>query len=219
MSQKTLVYPSCFTYIIELLVVRKVESVLLCTTHPVERMPTPMRGSLSTANLYEPHGEIRTPLWLLLPLRLYVGIYFIKSAIAKVSFGLLKNPDLLFTFPAGSRGQGMRAIIEAPNYPYRFYRAFFDVLVVPHPGLFVFLVIFGLLIAGIAILIGCFTRAACLGGLFMMLNFFFAYQVSLAGPHDSTVFATMLLVIFLTKAGRAYGADHYLQGRLPGWMI
>ena len=178
-----------------------------------------MRRSLSTAHLYEPHGEIRTPLWLLLPLRLYVGIYFIKYAIAKVSAGLLKNPDMLFTFPAGSRGQGMRTIIEAPNYPYGFYHSFYDLLIVPHPGLFVFLVIFGLLFTGIAILIGCFTRLACLGGLFMMLNFFFAYQVSLAWPHDTTVFATMLLVIFITRAGRSYGADHYLQGRLPGWLI
>jgi uncharacterized membrane protein YphA (DoxX/SURF4 family) len=219
MLEKNLVYHSNFAYIMQLLVAWTTESALFCMTHPVERMPIPMRRSLSTANLYEPHGEIRTPLWFLLPLRFYVGIYFMKSAIAKVSFGLLANPELLLTYPAGAKGQGMRAVIESSNYPYGFYRMIYDALIAPHPGLFVFLVVFGLLLSGLAVLLGCFTRIACLGGLFMMLNFFFAYNVSLAAQHDVTAFATMLLVIFLTQSGRAYGADHYLQGRLPGWLV
>jgi hypothetical protein len=29
----------------------------------------------------------------------------------------------------------------------------------------------------------------------------------------------MLLVLLLTSAGRAYGVDHHLRGRLPGWMV
>lgn len=182
-----------------------------------------MRKALSTNNLYEPHGEIRTRLWLLLPLRLYVGYYFIRASIGKVvvdklGHSLLNTPDLLLTLPAGSGGRGMKAIIENPDYPYGFYRAFFHALIEPHPGLFVFLVVFGELLAGLAILCGGLTRPACLAGLFMVANFFLAYNVELSKPHNTTSFAVMLLVLFFTGAGRTYGADHYLKGRAPDWL-
>lgn len=162
-------------------------------------------------DVYLPHGDVTARLWLLLPLRLYVGGYLIAAAWSKVSSGLLSAPEQL--------SKMLRQSIEAPDYPFDFYRAFYHGMIMPYPRLFVFLVVFGELLVGIALVTGTLTRLACLAGIFMMANFYFAYNPSLSAPHATMTFATIMFVLLLTGAGKAYGIDHYLQGKAPGWMI
>lgn len=169
-----------------------------------------MRGFQASGQIYEPHGEVATKLWLLLPLRLYVGLYFIIGAIGKVMGQFLSQPEKMIGL--------FQPVIEKPDYPYGFYKAFFHGLIQPYPGLFAFLVVFGELLAGLAILTGTVTRLACYAGIFMVLNFFLAFNFSLAKPHNTMTFAVMMLVMIFTGAGRAYGVDHYLRGRVPGWF-
>jgi thiosulfate dehydrogenase [quinone] large subunit len=176
-----------------------------------------MARSFASANLYEPHGEVPTKIWFLLPLRLYVGGYFLAAAWEKIGDGFLSEPDKLIAL--------FRPIIEGPDYPFGFYHAFYKLLIAPHPGLFAFLVVFGELMTGLAILTGTMTRLACWGGLFMMLNFFLAFNPliptpnnTLATPNYSVTFAVILLVLLVTGAGRAYGVDHYLRGKAPSWV-
>lgn len=169
-----------------------------------------MVRSLASANLYEPHGEVPTKIWFLLPLRLYVGGYFLAAAWEKIGAGFLSEPDKLIAL--------FRHIVEGPDYPFRFYHAFYKMLIAPHPGLFAFLVVLGELMTGAAILTGTLTRLACWGGLFMMLNFYLAFNPPLGIPNNSVTFAVIMLVLLLTGAGRAYGVDHYLRGKAPSWV-
>lgn len=159
---------------------------------------------------YEPHGEVVTKLWFLLPLRLYIGIYFVIASIAKVAMGFLEDPQKLSNF--------LRPTIDGANYPYPLYRAFFHGMIEPYPSLFAFLVVFGELLAGLAIATGTFTRLACLVGIFLVVNFNLAMAPKFSVPDNTTTFAVIMLVLFFTGAGRAYGMDHYLRGKVPFWM-
>jgi thiosulfate dehydrogenase [quinone] large subunit len=162
-------------------------------------------------DLPEPHGEIRTPLWLLLPMRLYIGISFIKAGFGKIAMHWFSEPEKLVDF--------LKSSVEAENYRYGTYRAFFQHFVVPNPGLFVYMVIFGEIFTGLAIASGTLTRWACVGGIFMMLNFFLGTNVDFSTPHNTVTFSIMMFVLLLTGAGRAYGGDHYLRSILPRWMV
>lgn len=169
--------------------------------------------SFMMPDIREPHGEIMTRLWLLVPLRLYVGIYLILAAIAKVrpGGGMLSDPTILADKVGG--------VVNGAGYSYPFYQAIFQYVIEPNIGVFVFLVVFGELLVGLSIVSGTLLRPACAAGLFMVLNFFLAFNQSLAMPGNSTSFAVILLVLLATGAGRTYGVDHYLRGKLPRWMV
>ncbi|MBN1868178.1 DoxX family membrane protein [Candidatus Sumerlaeota bacterium] len=165
-------------------------------------------------NLRVPHGEVTARLWLLLPLRLYVGFYFVVASLGKVGEKggmLLSHPERL--------GENLIASVDKAGYPYAFYRTFVHGVVEPYIWVFAFLVVFGELMTGLALITGTLTRLACMGGIFMMLNFFLAFDSPLAMPHNTTSFAAIMLVLMLTGAGRTYGTDYFLRNRLPRWMV
>ena len=166
---------------------------------------------LRSRAIYQPHGEVGTKLWLIVPLRLYVGIYFVIAAISKVAGHWFSEPEKLIRLLGDS--------IDGEAYPYGIYRAFFHGIIKPNAWLFTFLVIFGELLVGIAIATGTFTRLACLAGIFMMANFFLAFDVGLAQPHSTTSFALIMLVLMGTGAGRTYGVDHYLEGKVSSLLV
>jgi uncharacterized membrane protein YphA (DoxX/SURF4 family) len=166
---------------------------------------------LTRPGLYEPHGDVSTRLWFLLPMRLFVGLSFILSALDKVEKSMLSQPEIF--------GRLIRGLIEKPDYSSPLFKWFYYALVEPNLSLAVFALIVGKLLIGLAILTGTLTRMACLMGLVLTLMAFFAYQVPIFSAHHTNSCAVMLLVLFLSGAGRAYGMDHYLRNRLPAWMI
>jgi uncharacterized membrane protein YphA (DoxX/SURF4 family) len=166
---------------------------------------------LKRPDLYEPHGDVTTRLWFLLPMRLFVGLSFIFSALDKVEKSMLSQPEIF--------GRLVRGLIETPDYSSPLFKSFYYAVVEPNLGLAVFALIVGKLLIGLAILTGTFTRLACLLGLVLTLMAFFAYQVPVFSAHHTNSCGVMLLVLFLSGAGRAYGMDHYLRNRLPSWMI
>jgi thiosulfate dehydrogenase [quinone] large subunit len=162
-------------------------------------------------DLYQPHGEVGTRVWLLLPLRLYVGAHFFLAGIGKVGKEMLTKPD-------ETLGAMLRQSVDAADYPYGFYRAFYHGVIDLNISLFAFLVVFGELFVGLAIATGTLTRWACVAGIFMMLNFSLAFNKPLAVPDNTTSFAVIMLVLLLTNAGRAYGVDHFLRGKVAPWI-
>jgi uncharacterized membrane protein YphA (DoxX/SURF4 family) len=144
-------------------------------------------------------------------MRLFVGLSFILSALDKVEKSMLSQPEIF--------GRLIRSLIETPDYTSPLFKSFYYAVIEPNLGLAVFAFIVGKLLIGLAILTGTLTRLACLVGLVLTLMSFFAYQVPIFSPHHTNSCGVMLLVLFLSGAGRAYGMDHYLRNRLPSWMI
>jgi len=100
---------------------------------------------------------------------------------------------------------------------YAIYAPFLRNVVIPHAGLFAPMVVFGELAVGAALLVGCATRLAALGGLFLCGNFLLAGGTPLLSTERPVVFGLLLITIFLTAAGRALGLDALLKRKLPRW--
>ena len=140
------------------------------------------------------------------PARLYAGHFFLHAGVHKAStgFGGAALQKLLADWMAHPR--------------YGFYTPFLTRVVLPHPGIFASLVTYGEIAVGAALLCGCASRLAALGGLFLCLNFLFASGTHLLGADPPIVFGVLAVTVYATAAGRALGLDYFLRQRLPRWV-
>ncbi|MGH7429833.1 MAG: DoxX family membrane protein, partial [Candidatus Methylomirabilaceae bacterium] len=90
---------------------------------------------------------------------------------------------------------------------------------IPHHQLHAHLITWGMILAGLALLFGLLTRPAALGGIFMMLNFFFAKGGGTPATTSDQAFMAGLLVVYLTRAGRSFGLDRILARRYPNSLL
>jgi uncharacterized membrane protein YphA (DoxX/SURF4 family) len=161
--------------------------------------------------LYVPHGEVRTPVWLLLPLRLYSGLFFIVSALHKVEGRLLTQPEKYSAY--------IRHVQDSGSGGISFYDRFVDAVIIPNIGAVTMVLVLMQLVIGLGLFTGSFTRLFGFLGMFFMLNVFLLHDVSIFGAHYSVVMFLVLGVLVVTGAGRAYGMDHRLVKRFPRWLV
>ncbi len=141
-----------------------------------------------------------------LPARLYAGYFFLKFGLHKITTGF-DGPTLQKTLSGW-----------AAEPHYSFYMTFLTKVAMPHAGLFAFLVAFGELAVGVALLVGAATRLAAIVGIFMCLNFLFASGTAIVSTEGPVIFTLFLLTVYATAAGRALGLDQILKTRLPRWV-
>ena len=141
-----------------------------------------------------------------LPARLYAGYFFFRYGLGKITrgFGGAELHETLTKWAAGPA--------------YDFYAPFLQKVAIPHAGLFVHLVAYGEMAVGALLLVGCASRLAALGGIFLCLNFLFASGAPILSVETPTVFLLALLTVYATAAGRAVGMDALLKHRLPHWV-
>ncbi len=139
--------------------------------------------------------------WPLLILRMGTGVMFVIAGWGKVKRG------------AGF-GDGMQGFLERQENMFDFYRGFVESVVIPNKLLFAYLVAYGELLAGIALVFGLFTRWAALALLFMVVNFWFAKGIGFWVPsnHDS-LYILIALVLFFARTGETLGLDGWLARR------
>ncbi len=135
--------------------------------------------------------------WVWLILRLYVGYQWLMAGWAKVT-----NPAWVGA-QAGIGIQGFfGAAITKANGSHpdvsSWYLWFLNNVAIPHASLFSYLISFGELAVGIALVLGVFTGIAAFFGAFMNLNYLFAGTVSV-NPF------LLLVELFLILAWRSAG--------------
>jgi uncharacterized membrane protein YphA (DoxX/SURF4 family) len=141
-----------------------------------------------------------------LPVRLYTGYFFLKYGLAK--------------FTGEFSGTGLHETLSkwAEGPAYHFYVPFLQTVAIPHASLFAHLVTLGEIAVGTLLLLGCATRLAALGGLFLCLNFLFASGAPILSTEQPAMFTLLLVTIYAAAAGRALGLDALLKHRLPRWV-
>jgi thiosulfate dehydrogenase (quinone) large subunit len=142
----------------------------------------------------------------LLPLRLFIGMGWLRASAEKI-------PD-----PGWYDGTALTAFLEeglaGGHIVFPFYRALITDVFLPNAGALGVVVMIGELLAGAAILVGMFTNAALLGGMFMNLNFI------LAGAPDPSAFYFLIQVaLFVGGIGAIAGADALLGRRVKNPLL
>ncbi len=149
----------------------------------------------------------QTPVWPLLILRVGLGYWFLK-------FGYAKFPGM---FASGKLASQLTDLVkDMPSGWYPWYHYLLVNYLIPHANLLSYLVVYGEIAAGIALIIGFMTRPALFAALIMNLNYHFAsgYRHGASG-FVNLVFVCAELALLFTPVGRCFGIDYFLNKKYP----
>jgi thiosulfate dehydrogenase (quinone) large subunit len=151
----------------------------------------------------------RLPGWPLALLRVFTGIMFLFPGWRKVTSDFSAEGFVAGSV-AGFPGDDSR--LGAPDW----YAWFLENVVLAVPGVFSFMVAWGELLIGLALIFGVASRAAASAGVILLLSFHFAKGIDFwsAANYDA-IWAVIFFVLAATAAGRVFGFDEYLYRRWP----
>ena len=156
----------------------------------------------SSSEIRNPHSATVSRA-LLVILRVYLGVILFITNLGKLFRDEpFSNEMLGFLHGVATR----RA--SAP------YLHFIQNVVIPNAKLFSYLIMTGEAVAAISLLTGTMTRLGAAIAMFLFLNYMLAKGRMFWSPdsQDGAVFF-IALVVFLGRAGRAWGIDSYLAKR------
>ena len=143
--------------------------------------------------------------WIWLIARLYVGWIWLEAGLEKV-----QNPAWTgSTAGVAMKGFIMGAIAKASGeHPavQDWYAGFLNSVVIPNISVFSYLVAYGELLVGIALILGIFTGIAAFFGGLMNMNFLLAGTVST----NPILFLFELFLILAWRVAGWWGLDRYL---------
>ena len=138
-------------------------------------------------------------------LRIGFGLYFLSTAIDKVSKGWLTDPGPMSQFITGPLQRGQA---EA------FYRPFLEGVVLPNALMFSQMVALGELLVGISLTLGLFTVLGSLGSALLVVNYMLMKgMLNNAGSNDR-LFLLASVVFIVSSAGLVWGLDGQWRGVL-----
>lgn len=130
-------------------------------------------------------------------IRIYIGYAWLTAGIGKVGG----------EFDASGFIQGAIANAGGENPTVQaWWGAFLETFALPNAGMFSFMVAWGEVLVGLALILGIFTNFAALMGLTMNFAFLFSGTVS---TNAQMVVLTMFLLVAGFNAGR-YGLDRWV---------
>jgi thiosulfate dehydrogenase (quinone) large subunit len=142
--------------------------------------------------------QLRRPAATLLPLRLFIGLGWLRAGVEKAIEPEWRDGTSLSAFLLGQ--------LTDDRVAFPLYQALIAELFLPHALGLGWLIMLGQLLAGAAILSGTLTNLALAAGLFMNLNFL------LAGVPDPSAFYIVIQAALLgAGAGAVLGGDALLS--------
>ncbi len=147
--------------------------------------------------------QTEAKLWQIALLRIFFGYYFLQDGVGKLTGGFIGSDALEKWLTTKTTGA------------FSWYKPFLTGVAIPHYQLLAWLITWGMILAGLALLFGFLTRPAALAGIFMTLHFFLAKGGGSPATTSDQAFMAGLLVVFLTRAGRSFGCDRWLARRHP----
>jgi thiosulfate dehydrogenase (quinone) large subunit len=149
--------------------------------------------------------ETKQPTNWIFVLRIFMGIELVRAGADKIIGG--KFPYMLDKVLTGF----------ATNNPVEWYSSFLHAFAIPHHVAFGYMVEFGELLIGLALVSGLLATVASAFGVFMSLNL---YLGTLAGPASAAPMLNLMFVFayitfVLCHAGRYLGLDAFLHKRYP----
>ena len=151
--------------------------------------------------------EVRKENAYLVPLRLFIGIGWIRASLEKVLDPHWNDGAALAQF--------FHAKVDGGQVVFPAYQAIIEQVFLPNVGLLSLVIIAGQLLAGTAIMLGAFTNLGLLGALFMNINFILAGQVN-----PSAFYVIIESVLFIANVGAVMGLDELISKRIRyPWLV
>ena len=165
-----------------------------------------MKEDLLSQMLDSARRELVKPNAYLLPLRVFIGIGWIRAGLEKV------------IDPGWTDGAALSEFLDEQiangDIVFPLYRSFIDSAIMPNAAAVGWLVMIGQLLVGVAILTGTFTNRALLLGLVMNVNFLLAGRVN-----PSAFYIVIETVLFVSNTGAILGVDSLLSRRIRYALI
>lgn len=137
----------------------------------------------------------------LLPLRLFIGLGWLRASAEKIVDPDWQDGTVLATF--------LEEKLAGGHVVFPFYRALISEVFLPNASVLGWIILIGQLLVGAAILLGLLTNAALLGGLFMNLNF-----IMVGAPNPSAFYFVIQVALFIGGTGAIIGMDALLSRRI-----
>jgi len=147
--------------------------------------------------------------WIWLLVRLYVGYEWLMAGWGKVGSEVWTGSKAGTVITKFANGSLAKTVGEHPDVP-GWYAWFLNSLVIPYPEVWSYLVAYGELLVGIALILGVLTGIAAFFGVFMNANYLFAGTVS---TNPELLLLGILLMLSWKVSGHI-GADYYLLSKL-----
>ena len=147
-------------------------------------------------------GEFQRDSAYLFPLRLFIGIGWVRAGLEKYIDANWQNGSALVTF--------FNQQVSGGHVSFPFYQAMIRNFFTPQALSLSWVIMIGQLLVGIAVLAGFFTNFALLCGVFMNFNFIFAGQVN-----PSAFYIVIQMALFIGNAGAIIGIDQFLSRKIP----
>jgi thiosulfate dehydrogenase [quinone] large subunit len=143
--------------------------------------------------------------WLWLPIRIYVGWQWLQAGMAKI-----QNP--LWT--GDQSGEAVTKFLtkalekSSGNHPdvSSWYAYFIEHIALKHTEILSYLVTYGELLVGIALILGAFTGLASFFGIFMNTNYLFAGAVS----SNPLLLLLQIGLLFAWRTAGYIGLDRFI---------
>ena len=153
-------------------------------------------------------GGDSMPLVALVPLRVLTGLVFLHAGWQKLHESFIGQHHL--------SKQLERALVEGT--PYLWYARLLREQALPHATFLSYVIVYGELALGAALVVGLFARPMAVFGLLGMVAITLerGFQLSASG---TVAFAVIFLTLAMAASGRVMGLDARLRGRLPAWLV
>jgi thiosulfate dehydrogenase (quinone) large subunit len=131
------------------------------------------------------------------------GLYFLVSALRKLTGGWLTSPDQMMQF-LQKNGEQMPAT----------YAGFIDNVVAPNAGTFALLIALGETVVGVSLLLGLLTRVGSIVAVWLLANFMLAKGL----PNFEGSMDRLMLLMCIVFGAAAAGLTWGLDGALRPWL-
>ncbi len=143
---------------------------------------------------------------LLGALRIWLGWQWLQSGWSKVNSPSWTGKNAGVAVSGFLNGALAKTGGEHPEV-HAWYGWFIREIALPNAKLFSYLVAYGEVIVGIALILGFFTLFAALGSIFMNLNYLYAGTTS---SNPEMLIAGIFIALFFLSAGY-YGIDYFIN--------
>ena len=147
-------------------------------------------------------GEFQRDNAYLFPLRLFIGIGWVRAGLEKLIEAGWQDGSSLVAF--------FNQQVSGGHVSFPFYQDMIRDLFAPYALSLSWAIMIGQLLVGVSVLAGFFTNFALLCGLFMNFNFIFAGQVN-----PSAFYVVIQIALFIGNAGAILGIDRFLSKKIP----